>query len=136
VPQLFILAAASRRNDPTRFPWTMPLVLPVRNEAKAHADYALRTNPKARVAALYQDDDLGNDYLAGQTEEFGAARITASATYQPTDPTVDSQIIALKASGDDTRNVVPGYFFALAGVAFSGCMMAGGIYGLRCRPRL
>jgi branched-chain amino acid transport system substrate-binding protein len=102
VPQLFILAAASRWNDPAHFPWTMPLVLPVRSEAKAHADYVVRTNPKARVAVLYQDDDFGKDYLAGLTAEFGAAQIAASASYQPTDPTLDSQIIVLKASGADT----------------------------------
>ena len=105
VPQLFILAAASRWNDPARFPWTMALVLPVRSEGKAHADYVMHTNPKARVAVLYQDDDFGKDYLAGVREEFGteaAARIAATATYEPTDPTVDSQIIALQASGADT----------------------------------
>jgi len=105
VPQLFILAAASRWNDPAHFRWTMALVLPVRSEGKAHVDYVMRANPKAHVAVLYQDDDFGKDYYAGVRAEFGtdaAARIAATATYQPTDPTVDSQIIALQASGADT----------------------------------
>jgi len=61
VPQLFIQAGASRWNDPTHFPWTMPLVNLVRAEAKAYGSYILRTNPSARVAVLYQNDDFGKD---------------------------------------------------------------------------
>ena len=105
VPQLFLLAGSSRWNDPAHFPWTMALVPPVRSEGKAHAGYVLRTKPTARVAILYQDDDYGRDYMQGVEERFGpeaAQRIVATATYLPTDPTVDSQIITLQASGADT----------------------------------
>ncbi len=101
VPQLFILAAASQWNDPVHFPWTMPLVLPVRSEARAAAGYVLRSNPKASAAVLYQNDDFGKDYLAGVKEVLGA-RVAAVASYQPTDPTISQQIIALQASGADT----------------------------------
>ena len=105
VPQLFLLAGSSRWNDPAHFPWTMALVPPIRNEGKAHASYVLRRNPTARIAVLYQDDDYGRDYLEGVKERFGpeaAQRIAATASYLPTDPTVDSQIITLEASGADT----------------------------------
>jgi branched-chain amino acid transport system substrate-binding protein len=109
VPQLFIQAAASRWNDPVHFPWTMPLVVLVRTEAKAHGSYILRNNPKARVAILYQNDDYGKDYVDGLKERFGGQameRIVAIASYEPLDPTVDSQIIALRASDADTLLIV------------------------------
>ncbi|HYM01663.1 MAG TPA: ABC transporter substrate-binding protein, partial [Stellaceae bacterium] len=105
VPQLFIQAGASRWNDPAHFPWTTPMVPSIRSEAKAHGAYILRSNPTARVAVLYQDDDFGKDYVDGLLERFGAQasrRIAAMASYQTTDPTIDSQIFALQASGADT----------------------------------
>jgi branched-chain amino acid transport system substrate-binding protein len=105
VPQLFIAAGASRWNDPVHFPWTMPLVVALRSEAKAHAAYVLASNPNARVAVLYQNDDFGKDYVDGVKEKFGAhatERVAAMASHELTDPTVESQIIALKASGADT----------------------------------
>jgi branched-chain amino acid transport system substrate-binding protein len=115
VPQLFIQAGASRWDDPAHFPWTIPFVNLLRSEAKVYASYILRTNPKARIAVLYQNDDFGRDYLDGLSERLGAqaARmIVATASYEASDPTVDQQIIALQSSGADTLFIAAGPKFA------------------------
>lgn len=115
VPQLFIQAGASRWNDPSRFPWTIPFVDLLRSEAVVYGQYILATNPHARIAVLYQNDDFGRDYLAGLTENLGgdAARmIVATAAYEATDPTVDSDIVRLRASGADTLLIAANPKFA------------------------
>jgi branched-chain amino acid transport system substrate-binding protein len=115
VPQLFIQAGASRWNDPAHFPWTMPLVNLLRSEAKVYASYILSTNPGARIAVLYQNDDFGRDYVDGLKEGLGtqaASMIVAKASYEVSDPTVDTQIITLQYSGADTFLIAAGPKFA------------------------
>lgn len=115
VPQLFIQAGASRWNDPTHFPWTMPFVNLLRSEAKVYASYILSTNPEARIAVLYQNDDFGRDYVDGLKEKLGtqaASMIVATASYEVSEPTVDTQIIALQYSGADTFVIAAGPKFA------------------------
>ena len=104
VPQLFVLSGAASMNDPQNFPWTMPFIPAYRTEAQAFAAYVTQHFPKARIAALYQNDDFGKDYLQGFKDALGekAAQVVAEASYEVTDPTVDSQIITLKGSGADT----------------------------------
>jgi branched-chain amino acid transport system substrate-binding protein len=115
VPQLFIQAGASRWNDPAHFPWTMPLVNLLRSEAKLYAGYILSNSPDARIAVLYQNDDFGRDYLDGLNEKLGtqaAHMVVATASYEASDPTVDSQIIQLQSSGADTLLIAAGPKFA------------------------
>jgi branched-chain amino acid transport system substrate-binding protein len=115
VPQLFIQAGASRWNDPAHFPWTMPLVNLLRSEASVYAQYLLTANPDARIAVLYQNDDFGRDYLDGLREKLGpkAARmIVATASYDASDPTVDSQVVTLRASGADALLIAASPKFA------------------------
>ena len=105
VPQLFAASGGSEFGDPAHFPWTIGWRANYRSEARIYAKYILRTRPAARIAVLYQNDDLGKDYLKGLQEGLGdkAARmIVAQASYEVTDPTVDSQIVTLKGSGADT----------------------------------
>jgi ABC-type branched-subunit amino acid transport system substrate-binding protein len=105
VPQLFIQAGASRWNDPEHFPWTVPLANLLRSEAKVFGQYILTQSPDARIAVLYQNDDFGRDYLDGLTEKLEARAsrmIVATASYDTTDPTVDSQVVKLRYSGADT----------------------------------
>jgi len=115
VPQLFIQAGASRWNDPAHFPWTMPFVNLLRSEAKVYASAILSDRPDARVAVLYQNDDFGRDYLDGLKEGLGGRAdrmIVATASYETSDPTVDSQIIRLASSGADTLLIAAGPKFA------------------------
>jgi branched-chain amino acid transport system substrate-binding protein len=73
-------------------------------EGHIYAKYILHTRPDAKLAVLYQNDDLGRDYLTGLKEGLGdhINMIVAEASYETTDPTIDSQVILLKESGADT----------------------------------
>ena len=105
VPQLFISGAGSRFFDPKNSPWTISGATSLQYEGKLHAKYLLQEKPEAKIAVLYQNDDYGKDLLGGLTVGLGdkaAKMIVSSATYEVTDPTVDSQIISLKTSGADT----------------------------------
>lgn len=103
VPQLFVQSGASRWNNPKQFPWTMGWSPSYFSEGRIYAKAILSEQPQGRIAVLYQNDDFGKDYLNGLREGLGsqASRIVAQASYEPTDATVDSQVIALKASGAD-----------------------------------
>ena len=66
--------------------------------------HILKNKPDAKIAVLYQNDDFGKDYLKGVVDGLGdkASMIKTKLSYETTDPTVDSQIIQLQASGCDT----------------------------------
>ena len=104
VPQLFAASGATRFTDPEHFPWTIGFNPSYRTEGRIYARYILDNHPAARIGVLYQNDDLGKDYLAGLKDGLGAksaAMIVAEAPYEVTDTTVDSQLITLKAAGAD-----------------------------------
>jgi branched-chain amino acid transport system substrate-binding protein len=105
VPHLFLATGASKWNDPKNFPWTLGFNPNYESEAKLYAQDILRTKPNAKIAILYQNDDYGKDYLNGFMEGLGAKgkpMVIKTATYEVTDPTVDSQIVTLQSSGADT----------------------------------
>jgi len=106
VPHLFIASLLMRWADPEHFPWTIQTILPpFQLETEVLADYVLKTHPNAKIGVLYQNDDYGKDNLKGLKKGLGdKARImiVAEASYEVTDPTVDSQIVAFKGAGADT----------------------------------
>jgi ABC-type branched-subunit amino acid transport system substrate-binding protein len=104
VPQLFITAGGRRFNDPKTFPWTVPLYPDFETEGRVIAKYILKTKPDAKIGVLYQNDDFGRDYLKGLRAGLGAkaSLIVTEASYELADPTIDSQIVQLKAAGVDT----------------------------------
>jgi branched-chain amino acid transport system substrate-binding protein len=102
VPQLFVASGATKWNDPKRFPWTMGWSPSYQGEGHIYAQYLLQNHPNGKIGILYQNDDYGKDYLKGLTDGLrGRMRIVAEYPYETADPTVDSQIVALKASGAD-----------------------------------
>jgi branched-chain amino acid transport system substrate-binding protein len=104
VPQLFAATGASRFTDPKNFPWTMGFNPNYFVEGRIYGQYILKNYPNAKVGILYQNDDLGKDYLNGIKEGLGtkaASMIVAEASYELTDPTVDSQILKIKSAGAD-----------------------------------
>jgi branched-chain amino acid transport system substrate-binding protein len=104
VPQLFIATGADKWNDPKNHPWTMGWQPSYRIEARIYGKYILKNLPDAKVAVLYQNDDFGKDYLTGLREGLGDKAdkmIVATKTYETTDPTIDSQVVALQGSGAD-----------------------------------
>ena len=105
VPQLFNATGATKWGDPKNFPWTMGYQPSYQSESKVFAAHILETKPNAKIAILYQNDDYGKDYLKGFEDglgEKGKTMIVSKLTYEVTDPTVDSQMVSLKASGADT----------------------------------
>jgi len=66
--------------------------------------HMLASKPNAKIAVLYQNDDYGKDYLRGLHDALGSkakSMIVAEASYEVSDPTVDSQIVQLQSSGAD-----------------------------------
>jgi branched-chain amino acid transport system substrate-binding protein len=103
VPQLLASTGATRFTDPKHFPWTIAFNPNYQSEAHIYAKYILANHPNAKIAILYQNDDLGKDYVKGLKDALGAKAnmIVAEASYELSDPTVDSQMVTLKSSGAD-----------------------------------
>jgi branched-chain amino acid transport system substrate-binding protein len=104
IPQLFAATGASKFTDPKNFPWTMGFNPNYFVEGRIYGQYILKEFPDAKVGILYQNDDLGKDYLNGIKAGLGdkaASMIVAEASYEVSDPTIDSQILKLKAAGTD-----------------------------------
>ena len=100
VPHLFISTGADKWGDYQHFPWTMGFQPSFRIEAQIYAKYILKEKPDAKIAILYQNDDLGKDYLAGMKDVLGDKfdKMVVSASYETTDPTIDSQITSLQGA--------------------------------------
>ena len=104
VPQLFAATGASKFTDPKNFPWTMGFNPNYFVEGRIYGQYIIKTYPNAKVGVLYQNDDLGKDYLNGIKAGLGdkaASMIVAEASYEVSDPTIDSQILKIKVAGAD-----------------------------------
>ena len=104
VPQLFAATGATRFTDPKSYPWTMGFNPNYQSEGRIYAAYILKNYPDAKIGVLYQNDDLGQDYLTGLKAGLGdkaKTMIVAEASYELTDPTIDSQMIKLKSAGAD-----------------------------------
>jgi branched-chain amino acid transport system substrate-binding protein len=115
VPHLLVPSGASRFANAKEFPWTVPWLPTYITEGAIYARHIVKTNPGAKVAVLYQNDDSGKDYLEGFRSGFGADAgkyIVATASHEITDPTVDSQLISLKASGATVLAVMTSPKFA------------------------
>ncbi|VIO81017.1 ABC transporter substrate-binding protein [Bradyrhizobium ivorense] len=104
VPQLFVATGATKWNDPQNFPWTMGWQPNYQSETIIYARYILKNHPNAKIAVLYQNDDYGKDYLKGLKDGLGAkaaSMIVAEDSYEVSEPTIDSHIVRLKATGAD-----------------------------------
>ncbi|MGY3440536.1 MULTISPECIES: ABC transporter substrate-binding protein [unclassified Bradyrhizobium] len=104
IPQLFLASGASKFGDIAQFPQAiMGVQAPFRYEARLYARYALAKNPNAKFAVISQNDDYGRDYLAGLKDVLGEKydSVVTVATYEIADPTIDSQIVKLKATNAD-----------------------------------
>lgn len=100
VPQLFIATGAERWNDPKHFPWTMGWQPSYQAEGRIYGQYVAQNIADAKIAILWQNDDSGRDYVKGFLEGLnGKFTPVATASYEITDPTIDSQMARLKASG-------------------------------------
>ena len=103
VPQMHVATGATKWNDPKNNPWTMGWQPNYQSEGRIYAQHILKTKPDAKIAVLYQNDDYGKDYLKGFHDGLGDKKgmIVKEVSYEVSDPTVDSQIVQLQASGAD-----------------------------------
>src|SRR6188768_2111842 len=104
VPQLFVATGATKFGDPKNFPWTMGWQPNYQSEGRIFAAYILKNHASGKIGVLFQNDDYGKDYLKGLRDGLGdkaKTMIIAELPYEATDPTVDSQIVSLKAASAD-----------------------------------
>jgi len=104
VPQLYVATGAAMWNDPQHFPWTIGWQPNYQTESRIFGKSILATKPGAKIGVLYQNDAFGKDYLIGLKEGLGAnnaGMIVKEASYEVSEPTVDSQVVSLQDSGAD-----------------------------------
>jgi ABC-type branched-subunit amino acid transport system substrate-binding protein len=104
VPQLFVSTGATKWDDPKHHPWTMGWQPNYQSEGRVYAAYIVEHKPDGKIGVLYQNDDFGKDYLKGLKDGLGdkaKSMVVIEAAYETTDPTIDSQIIGMKAAGCD-----------------------------------
>jgi ABC-type branched-subunit amino acid transport system substrate-binding protein len=103
VPSIAIISGSSKFTDVANYPLTTTGLVSYDTEGKIYAKYLSKTLPNGKYAILYQNDDLGKDYVNAFKTFFGEDfdRKVVTASYEVTEPTVDSQIVNLKSSGAD-----------------------------------
>jgi branched-chain amino acid transport system substrate-binding protein len=105
IPQLFVATGATRFGDPKNFPWTMGWQPTYQAEGQIYAQHILANAPKAKIGVLMQNDDFGKDNYKGFIDGLGdkaKSMVVSHMTYEVSDPTVDSQLVSMKAAGVDT----------------------------------
>jgi branched-chain amino acid transport system substrate-binding protein len=118
VPQLFCGSAAGIWGDYQHFPWTIGWAPSYFIEAHAFVAEIRRERPNGKIAILHENTDLGRDAVAGLKDALGddyPKMVIADTTYDPPDPTIDSQIVTLYGSGADILvNISTAKFAAMA----------------------
>ena len=101
VPTISIVSGSSKFANVKEYPLTTTGLVSYDTEGKIYAKYLAQTLPTAKFAILFQNDDLGRDYVNAFEMVLGADfdRRVVTASYEVTEPTVDSQVVALKSSG-------------------------------------
>jgi branched-chain amino acid transport system substrate-binding protein len=101
VPAIAIVSGSNKFTNVTDFPLTTTSLVSFDTEGKIYAKFLTKTLPNAKYAILYQNDDLGKDYVNAFKSLLRSdfdKRVVAAA-YEINDPTVDSQVVNLKSSG-------------------------------------
>jgi branched-chain amino acid transport system substrate-binding protein len=101
VPDLFVVSGASKFTNFAEYPYTTTGLPSYETEGKIYAKYIARTAPNAKIAILFQNDDLGKDFVSAFKDSLKSDydRKVIAAPYEITEPTVDSQVVNLKSSG-------------------------------------
>ncbi|OKO88207.1 branched-chain amino acid ABC transporter substrate-binding protein [Bradyrhizobium sp. NAS80.1] len=101
VPTIAIVTGASKFTSVKDYPLTTTGLVSYDTEGKIYAKYLQRALPAAKYAILFQNDDLGRDYVNAFKTVLGADfdKRVVTASYEVTEPTVDSQVVTLKSSG-------------------------------------
>ena len=103
VPQLFVATGATMFGNPAKYHWTMGWQPNYQSEGRIYGKWIASEHPDAKIGVMYQNDDFGKDLLHGLEAGLGDKKsmIVAKAPYEVSEPTVDSEVVKLKASGAD-----------------------------------
>jgi ABC-type branched-subunit amino acid transport system substrate-binding protein len=104
VPSLFVYSGVYEFGNEKLNPMSTPLVPSFTTEAAIYAEYLKRNKPNAKVAILYLNTDFGQNFVAGfkAAIQGSSIQLTDVQPHNYSDPTVDTQLTNLKASGADT----------------------------------
>jgi len=105
VPQLFAGDGSQEIGRSfARYPWTMGFLMSYRGEGDVYGKTLVKARPRARIAVLYENTELGRDMLTGLTRAIAGKgpRVVAKESYEFTGADVSSQVALLKTSGADT----------------------------------
>ena len=100
VPQLFVMSGANTFQQPEAYRYNTSALMNGEFEAKMYGQMIVRETPDAEVGIPYQNDEDGKEDQRSMRSGF-AKPLTAEITDEQSDPTVDSQMLGLKAAGAD-----------------------------------
>lgn len=119
VPNLFLTSGIEKFNDPKNFPWIVPFYPLYVAQGKVFGRYVLEQRPSARIAVHYSNDDLGRDFVKGIRAALGdraEAMIVKELSHELSEPTIEAQMVELKASGADVLVQITQSKFAAQGI--------------------
>lgn len=103
IPSISIVSGSSKFTVVADYPLTTTGLVSYQIEGRIYAKYLNKTFPGKKYAILYQNDDLGKDYVSAFKsffkDDFDKRIVTAH--YEVSEPTVDSQVVNLKSTGAD-----------------------------------
>jgi branched-chain amino acid transport system substrate-binding protein len=101
VPHLFVVSGATKFANFTEYPMTTTGLPSYNTEGRIYAKYITQTHPNAKIAILYQNDDLGRDFVAAFREilKDDFDRKVVVSPYEVSEPTIESRVVSLKSSG-------------------------------------
>jgi ABC-type branched-subunit amino acid transport system substrate-binding protein len=104
IPNVFIYSGIYEWGDDKQNPWGIGMVPSFTTEAAIYARYLEEHKPEAKVAMLYLNTDFGQNFLEGFKAAIKGTKVqlVSAQSNANTDPTVDTQLTNLKASGADT----------------------------------
>ena len=104
IPNIFIYSGIYEWGDEKQNPWGTMLVPSFTTEAAIYAKYLQTYKPNAKVGILYINTDFGLNFLDGFKKAIAGSdvKLVGEQSAATTDPTVDTQMTNLKASGADT----------------------------------
>lgn len=101
VPHLFVVTGATKFANFAEFPLTTTGLPSYTTEGLIYAKYIAQARPNAKIAILYQNDDLGRDFVAAFKAHLKADfdKKVVATSYEVSEPTIDSHVVSLKSSG-------------------------------------
>jgi ABC-type branched-subunit amino acid transport system substrate-binding protein len=101
VPSIAILSGANAFAQFSDYPYITTALPSFDTEGRIYAKYLKKVlSPSAKIALLYQNDDLGKGYLNAFKAAFGEefSRRVVLSSYELSEPTIESHIVNFKSA--------------------------------------